>query len=46
MTNDNKIRFTLRINTAINKFISEEANRKGVPKNAIITEILWNYFKQ
>jgi len=45
MNDDERIRFTLRLSDYLYGKISSEASKKGVTKNAAISEILWQYFK-
>lgn len=36
-------RFTLRLVPALNKRLEEISKRKGIPKNSLIVDILWEH---
>ncbi len=45
MIKDDRQRFTLRLPANLLEMIGAEANRIGVPINALILQILWEWVK-
>ena len=39
----NQVRFTLRLVAELNKLLETEAAKRGITKNALILQILWQY---
>ena len=46
MTNDNRIRFTFRLPKDLYNQLGVIAEKKGVSINALILQIIWDYFKK
>lgn len=46
MQDKNEVRFTLRIVPRLNDLLSKESEEKGIAKNALILQILWERFKR
>ena len=43
MTNDDRHRFTLRLPTRLMNTLKEDAERQGVPLNALVLKVLWEW---
>ena len=43
MTNDDRVRFTLRMPTDLYKALCDEAKKRGFTANAMLVDILWSY---
>lgn len=46
MSKDNRARFTLRLPAELLEQLGKEANYEGVPINAFILKILWEWVKK
>lgn len=46
MSNDERIRFTLRLPTQLFEELGKEATRLGVSLNSLILQILWSWDEQ
>lgn len=46
MTNDKRARYTLRLPFELFELIGLKASKQGVPINALILQILWDWTKQ
>lgn len=45
MKDEKRIQYPLRMPKALSKKLDDYANGLGIPKNALILQILWNYME-
>lgn len=46
MTNDKRVRFTLRLPNNLIEKLKNQANRQGISINALILNILWEWVEK
>ena len=46
VTNDDKVRFTLRLPSKVMEGLKDEANQRGLTINALIAGVIWGYVQE